>query len=130
METMSQAIVDGRQLKSRPQINENHKRNLSQNSLLWCLLGEIAAQLEWPCNGRMQRLSPEDWKDILSSGLHREQRIAQGIDGGFVLLGQRTSKMTKQQFVELIEFIRWFGAERGIKFKADESYGEYPEMNK
>lgn len=108
---------------------DERKRNNMQNRLMWALLGEIASQLEWPCNGRMQKLSPEDWKDILSSGLHREQRIAQGIDGGFVLLGQRTSKMTKQQFVELIEFIRWFGAEKGIKFKADESYSDYPESN-
>lgn len=102
-------------------------RNLDQNSLMWVLLGEIAKQLEWPVNGRTQKLSSEDWKDVLSSGLHKEQRIAQGIEGGFVLLGLRTSKMTKAQMSELIEFIYWFGAEKNIKFGAAPSYEQYRE---
>lgn len=75
----------------------------------------------------MQKLKPEDWKDILSAGLHKEQRIAQGIDGGFVLLGLRTSKMSKRQMAELIEFISWFGAEKGIKFSANAEYDHYRE---
>lgn len=103
------------------------KRSLSANSLMWVLLTEISEQLEWCVNGRMQKLGPEDWKDILSAGLTREQRIAQGIDGSFVLLGLRTSKMTKQQMNELIEFIYWFVAEKGLKISAAPSYSEYRE---
>lgn len=103
------------------------KRSLSANSLMWVLLTEISEQLEWCVNGRMQKLGPEDWKDILSAGLTREQRIAQGIDGGFVLLGLRTSKMTKQQMNELIEFIYWFGTEKNIKFGVAPSYEQYRE---
>jgi len=104
-------------------------RNLDQNALMWVLLGEIAKQLEWAVNGKMRKLSPEDWKDILSAGLHKEQRIAQGIEGGFVLLGLRTSKMTKAQMAELIEFIYWFMADRGLKINAAPSYEQYREAN-
>ncbi len=104
-------------------------RNLPQNSCMWGMLTDISKQLEWAVNGRMQKLSPEDWKDILSSGLHREQRIAQGIDGGFVLLGLRTSKMSKKQMTELIEFMSWFGAEKAIKFRANSEYENYREAN-
>jgi hypothetical protein len=39
-----------------------------------------------------------------------------GVDGGFVVLGQSTSKMTKGEMVELIELILAFGAQQGVKF--------------
>ncbi len=106
------------------------RRSLDSNALMWVLLGEIAKQLEWPVNGKTQKLTAEDWKDILSSGLHKEQRIAQGVEGGFVLLGLRTSKMTKAQMGELIEFIYWFGADKDIKFGAAPSYEQYRESMK
>lgn len=92
------------------------RRSLEQNDLLWAMLTEVAEQLEWPVDGKMQKLRPEDWKHILSAGLKREQKVAQGIDGGFVILGQRTSKMTKREMSDLIELIHAFGAERGVKF--------------
>jgi hypothetical protein len=92
------------------------KRSLEQNDRMWALLTDISEQVQWPVDGRMQRLSPEDWKHILSAGLKREHRVAQGIDGGFVLLGQRTSKMTKRELSELMELIAAFGAERGVEW--------------
>lgn len=92
------------------------RRSLEQNDLLWAMLTEVAEQLEWPVDGKMQKLCPEDWKHILSAGLKREQKVAQGIDGGFVILGQRTSKMTKREMSDLIELITAFGVERGVKF--------------
>ena len=92
------------------------KRSLEQNDRMWAMLTEVAEQVEWPVDGKMQKLCPEDWKHILSAGLKREQKVAQGIDGGFVILGQRTSKMTKREMSDLIELILAFGAERGVKF--------------
>ncbi len=85
-------------------------RTLEQNSRMWAMLTDISRQVKWPCDGKMQYLSPEDWKDILSAGLKKNQHVAQGIDGGFVLLGERTSKMTVGEMCELIEFMFWFGA--------------------
>ena len=95
------------------------KRSLEQNAKMWAMLGDIADQVEWPVDGRLQRLSAEDWKDILSAGLNKSQRVAQGVDGGFVMLGQRTSKMRVSEMVELIEFIAWFGAEKGVRWSED-----------
>lgn len=91
-------------------------RTLEQNSKLWACLSDIARQVQWPVDGRLQSLSPEDWKDLLSAGLHKEQRVAQGIEGGFVILGQRTSQMSRRQLAELIEFIQYFGADRGVEW--------------
>lgn len=92
------------------------KRSLEQNDRMWAMLTEVAEQVDWPVDGRMQKLSPEDWKSILSAGLKREQRVAQGVDGGFVLLGQRTSRMTKREMSDLMELIAAFGAEHGVTF--------------
>lgn len=92
------------------------KRSLEQNDRMWAMLTEVAEQVDWPVDGLMQKLSPEDWKAILSAGLKREQRVAQGVDGGFVLLGQRTSRMTKREMSDLMELIAAFGAEHGVTF--------------
>ena len=78
------------------------------------MLGDIARQVEWPVDGRMQRLTPDDWKHVLSAGLKRHQRVAMGIDGGFVILGQRTSKMTIAEMGDLIDLMYAFGNDRGV----------------
>ena len=91
-------------------------RSTAQNRLMWSILTDLAAQVVWPVDGKTQKLDPEDWKHILSAGLKRHQRVAQGIDGGFVMLGQRTSKMTQAEMSELIELAYAFGAERGVQW--------------
>ena len=93
-------------------------RNLEQNALLWVLLQAFADNLTWPVNGDRVRMSPEDWKDLLSAAFTREtQRVAMGIDGGMVMLGLRTSKMGKRQFAEFIEFVYATGVARGLELE-------------
>lgn len=87
-------------------------RSVEQNTRMWRMLRDVARQVEWPVNGRMQLVSAEEWKDIFSAALRKEQRIAQGIDGGFVLLGMRTSKLTVQGMCDLVALMDAFGAER------------------
>ena len=95
---------------------EPPRRNLDQNALLWVLLSAFAAQLEWPVNGRMVKLTPDDWKDLLTAAYRREtQRVAMGIDGGMVMLGMRTSKLNKREFAELIEFVQSVAADRDVQ---------------
>lgn len=96
-------------------------RTPEQNSCMWGLLTDLSKQVEWPVNGRMQYVTPEDWKQILSAGLEKEQRVAQGIDGGFVMLGTSTSKMGKKRMSALIELIQFFGDSRGVKWTPPES---------
>ena len=88
-------------------------RTDAQNRLLWPLLTALSEQVVW---GGLT-LSPEDWKDIMTAGLRREIRTALNIDrNGYVMLGMRTSRMTKAEFSELIELIRAFGAREGVDF--------------
>jgi len=87
-------------------------RSLEQNSALWAMLNDIAAQVVW--HGR--KLDSESWKHIFTSSLKR-QDVVPNLDGtGFVVLGQSTSKMTKAEMSDLLELIAAFCAERGVIF--------------
>ena len=101
-------------------------RSQEQNRLMWPLLTVFSQQLQWPVDGRMVTMDPDDWKDVLSAAFKGESvRLAMGLNGGVVLLGQRTSKFTKQQFSEWIEFLYATAADRGIKLPAW-TYDEAP----
>lgn len=90
-------------------------RNLESNAAMWVRLDAFAEQLLWPVNGRMEKLSREEWKDLLSAAYRKEQnRVAPGLDGGFVMLGQRTSKFTQREMGEFIEFIDATAVDRGV----------------
>ena len=91
-------------------------RSLEQNSRLWALLHDVARQVKWPVDGRETYLSPEDWKDVFSAALRKGQRVSPGIEGGFVMLGARTSKMTVGEMVELQTLIEAFGTQHGVVF--------------
>lgn len=89
------------------------KRSDAQNRRLWAMLTEISQQVDW----YGQKLTPEDWKHVFSASLKRQKAVP-GLDGGFVVLGQSTSKMTKSEMAELQTLMEAFGAERGVKFSA------------
>lgn len=97
-------------------MKEPRRRSDAQNRHLWAALTDVANQVEWPVNGRLVKMPPRDWKDVFTAALHREQRIAQGLEGGFVMLGQRTSRMSVQEMSDLLALISAFGDERGVKW--------------
>lgn len=87
-------------------------RNLEQNAKMWAMLADISEQTEWHGN----KLNPEEWKDLLSAGLVQSKVVPNMTGNGFVILGQRTSKLSKSQFAALIELITAFAVERGVVF--------------
>ena len=86
-------------------------RSLPQNARMWAMLAEVAAQVDW----HGQRLSDAEWKDVFSASLKR-QKVVPGIDGGFVVLGSSTSKMSKAEMSDLMELMSAFGSQHGVKF--------------
>jgi hypothetical protein len=83
---------------------------------MWPLLTVFANELLWPVNGRMVKMDADDWKDVLSAAFKGESvRLAMGLNGGVVLLGQRTSKFSKAEFSDWIEFLYATAADRGVK---------------
>lgn len=97
-------------------------RSQAQNRLMWPLLTCFAKQLQWPINGQMVFMTPDDWKDVLTAAFRGESvRLAMGLDGGVVMLGQRTSKFTKREFSDWIEFLYATAAARGVSLPAWEA---------
>lgn len=93
-------------------------RNLEQNALMWVLLEAFSRQLVWPVNGSMQRLSAEDWKDLMTAGFRQEQpRLAMGLRGGVVMMGCSTRKMGKREMADFITFIQSEAADRGVQLE-------------
>jgi hypothetical protein len=90
---------------------QRNKRSIPQNARLWAMLGEISRQVEW----HGAKLSPDDWKIMFLQALGHEMRIAPNIAGdGIVSLGGRSSKLSKQEFSDLMELMSAFAAERGV----------------
>ena len=87
-------------------------RNLEQNAKMWAMLADISEQTDWHGN----KMNPEEWKDLLSAGLVQSKVVPNMTGNGFVILGQRTSKLSKSQFAALIELITAFAVERGVIF--------------
>ena len=107
-QTIKPMLIAGHRLhvEVRPE-----KRSVPQNRLMWSCLGDLARQVEW----HGQKLDAEAWKDMATAALKR-QRVVPGIDGGFVVLGQSTSQMTKAEMTELIDFVHAFGDHRGVQW--------------
>ncbi len=88
-------------------------RSLDQNSRMWAMLADIAEQVSW----HGTKLTPVEWKDVFSASLKRQKAVP-GLDGGFVVVGGRTSEMSIREMGDLQELMEAFGAEHGVRFSA------------
>lgn len=88
-------------------------RSVKANACMWAALADVSRQVVWHGN----KLSSDEWKEVISAGL-RQQRVVPGMEGGFVVLGVRTSKMSIKEMGAMIELIYAFGAQQGVRFSA------------
>ncbi len=86
-------------------------RTIEQNRRMWAMLGDISRQVEW----YGKKLTPENWKDVFSASL-KKQDVVPGLDSGFVVLGQSTSKMTIKEMTDLQDLMGAFGADKGVEW--------------
>jgi hypothetical protein len=90
------------------------KRTIPQNSRLHAMLTTLARQLAY----HGQRLDVDDWKLVFLDALNREVRIVPALDGqGFVNLGRKTSKLTKDECTALMDLIEAFAAQHGVDLR-------------
>jgi hypothetical protein len=101
----------------------DQRRSLDQNSRLWAMLTDVSRQVDWMVDGELRKIATEDWKAIFTAALAGQNRMARGLDGGIVMLGTSTSKMSKATMTELQDLIQAFGDERGIQWS---DYAEEP----
>lgn len=91
-------------------------RTIEQNKKLWALLTDVSRQVEWEVNGHKCYLDNWDWKTIFTAAFRKHHRLTRGVDGGFVILGMGTSRMTKPEMSDLFMIIEAFGNERGVRW--------------
>lgn len=106
------ALPDGWKVEAKPA-----GRSLSQNALQWPLLEQFSKQKQWPVNGLLSWLTPDEWKDILTAAFEQElqPRLAAGVGGGVVMIGRRTSQFSKSKFSDWIEFLYATAAQLGVR---------------
>ena len=97
------------------------KRNDQQNRLLHAAISDIARQVAWAGKQRDR----ETWKRLLVAAwmraTGRNVTLLPSIDGaGFDALYARTSRLTKGECAELVDYIHSWGADNGVRFTAPE----------
>jgi len=85
-------------------------RTKEQNAALWPLLTEISEQKEW-CGSY---LTEDEWKDIFTATLYGQKSVPNLDKTGFIILGRRSSKMSKKDFSELLDLVCAFAANNGV----------------
>lgn len=94
-------------------------RNLSQNALLWQLLGDVSK-----AEPMGRKMTAEEWKVAFMAACGWEVQFLQGLDGRPFPAGFRSSRMTVKQMADLITFITAWGAEHGIQWSDRGLQGE------
>lgn len=91
------------------------KRTLDQNAKLHALLSDIAASIEWAG----QKRDVEVWKRLLTAAWLRARgepiEMLPALDGhGVDIVFRRTSNLTKNEMIELIEYIQAWSIDHDI----------------
>lgn len=87
-------------------------RSGAQNDKLWALLSDIARAKP---EGR--RHTAEIWKCLFMAACGHAVQFEQGLDGAPFPVGFRSSRLTKEQMSDLIEFIHAYAAKHGVKLE-------------
>lgn len=90
---------------------EPPKRTLDQNDKLWAMLTDVSVSKP---NGR--RMTPDQWKCVFMQACGWEVQFLEGLDGQPFPAGFRSSRMTKRQMSDLIEFIQSWGDQNGVRW--------------
>ena len=89
-------------------------RTEKQNDALWPRLREISRQVQ--VHGKT--MSEEWWKNAFLVLLGKEVEWGPALNGnGFVPVVSGSSKLTVQEFSDLLDLIAAYGAENGVEFK-------------
>jgi hypothetical protein len=89
-------------------------RTLEQNAAQWPILDAFAKQKQLCVNGRMEYVSDEEWKDVLTGAFRDEMARVANFRGRMILLGQRTSKFGKGEFSDWLEWLHAAAIEEGV----------------
>lgn len=94
------------------------RRRVSQNRKMWPMLTDFAQQIAWPHQVQGQwtigLMPPMAWKAVLTAAFEQETDMAQGLNGGTVMVGASTSNYGIKKMADFIEFLYSAGSEKGV----------------
>jgi hypothetical protein len=85
------------------------KRTLDQNALMWSLCSQLSI-----AKPQGIRKTPESWKMALMHACGHAVQFEMGLNGEPFPIGFRSSKLSKAQMSDLLEFIFAYAAEQGV----------------
>lgn len=107
---LAKQLIDRAPIDAVVRISEP-KRTLDQNAKLWAMLSDISRAKP---QGRMH--TPEVWKALFMHACGHAVQFEHGLDGQPFPVGFRSSRLTKAQMSDLVEFIYSYGAEHGVQW--------------
>ena len=87
------------------------KRTLDQNALMWALLSELSRAKP---QGRL--MTPERWKSAFMQSFGHAVQFENDLEGRPFPIGHSSSRLSKAEMADLIEFILSWGAQNGVKW--------------
>jgi hypothetical protein len=87
------------------------KRSDDQNAKMWAMLSDISR-----AKPEDRHHIPEVWKCIFMAALGHEVMFTMGLNNQPFPIGFKTSKLSKAQMSDLIEFIYAYGAQNNVKW--------------
>jgi hypothetical protein len=91
------------------------RRTGEQNDKLWAMLSDVSRAMP---EGR--RHTPEVWKALFMAACGHAVQFEMGLDGAPFPVGFRSSRLSKRQMSDLIEFIYSWATPRGVVWSAEE----------
>jgi hypothetical protein len=123
---MGEAKVKSYTIDKCPRCGESlRQRSSEQNAALHAILQDIASQKQWAG----QWLDVETWKRLLVASWARAtgERVSMypALDGhGIEVLYRKTSRLSKQEAAELLDFVTSWAVENDIRLSAPEAWAE------
>jgi len=91
------------------------KRSDVQNRLMWALLSDVSRSKP---GGRTH--TPEVWKNLMMHACGHAVQFELGLNGQPFPTGFRSSRLSKAEMTDLIEFIMSWGSENGVRWTAED----------
>jgi len=85
------------------------RRTSDQNSRFWALLSDVSRSKP---GGRA--MTPERWKAVFMQSFGHQVQFENDLDGRPFPVGHSSSRLSKQDMSDLMEFISAWGSENGV----------------
>lgn len=106
--TLAKRLIDAAPLDAVVTVKEG-TRSPDQNAKFFAMLSDISR-----AKPQGRKHTPDVWKALMMKACGHQVQFVLGIDGEPFPIGFRSSRLTKSQMSDLIEFVYQFGAENGV----------------